>query len=40
VQNVYSRENVFSRQFDRKNGRFLDILQFQRLGIVGLIADF
>ena len=40
VQNVYDRENVFSRQFDAKNGRFLDVLQFQRLGIVGLIADF
>lgn len=40
VQNVYNRENVFSRQFDAKNGRFLDVLQFQRLGIVGLIADF
>ena len=40
VQNVYNRENVFSRQFDAKNGIFRDVLQFQRLGIVGLIADF
>ena len=40
VQNVYNRENVFARHFNWKKGVFEDVLQFKRLALVGVIADF
>jgi hypothetical protein len=40
VQNVYNRDNVFTWQFDPTEGVLRPVLQFQRLSILGLIADF
>jgi len=40
VQNVTNRDNVYAWQFDRVDGELKPILQFQRLTIMGIIADF
>ena len=40
VQNILNRENVFARHFSWKRGVFEDVLQFKRLALIGLIADF
>lgn len=40
VQNVLNRENLFARHFNWKRGVFEDVLQFKRLALIGLIADF
>ncbi|GIX07607.1 MAG: hypothetical protein KatS3mg115_2010 [Candidatus Poribacteria bacterium] len=40
VQNLTNRENVFSRQFNKRTGEFKDLKEFPRMTLLGIIGDF